>query len=71
MKRNHSPSFFLLSSLGKKCFVFYKKTLAFLNPRIFWIQLFLRSSGQEKSLFFFEKQAFSSPRMTMNGECLQ
>jgi murein DD-endopeptidase MepM/ murein hydrolase activator NlpD len=60
-----------LSSLGKKCFVFCKKTLAFLNPRILWVQLFFRSSGQGKSLFSFEKQAFPSPRMTTNGEWLQ
>jgi hypothetical protein len=33
-------------------------------PRIF---MATRSSGQEKPLFFLEKQGFSSPRMTRVG----
>jgi hypothetical protein len=31
----------------------------------------MRSTGQEKSLFFFEKQAFSSPRMTVERSLIR
>ena len=38
-----------------------KQGIGLLDPSI-WISM--RSSDQQKPLFFFEKQAFSSPRMT-------
>jgi hypothetical protein len=48
---------------------FAKQNLELLDPRIhikvMRDHLFMNgSSGQEKPLFFFEKQLFSSPRMT-------
>jgi len=66
---NYSPPCVIL---GKQCFVFQRLALAKAreNISIAWprISLATRSSGQEKSLFFKEKQAFSSPRMTHVGQ---
>ena len=52
---------------------FAKQNLELLDPRIhikaIRDHLFINgSSGQEQPLFFFEKQAFSSPRMTQGVE---
>jgi hypothetical protein len=50
-----SPFSFVVSSLGKKCFVFCKKTLAFLNPRIL---LFLDPRVKKSRCFSSKNKPF-------------
>ncbi|HUX79534.1 MAG TPA: hypothetical protein VMW10_07335, partial [Alphaproteobacteria bacterium] len=60
-KSNNQPSCVIL---GKKCFVFQKKTLAFLGRGSLWPQ---DPRVKKSHCFSYEKQDFSSPRMTRLG----